>query len=266
MDNQLKHKLTSFEAQPPDGTWAKIAQVLDERPLFAQRLQDYSEEPPLHTWNKIVSELEPAKREAVVVPMHSPFRTVLRYGAVAAVICVAAVTFTLISKKTEAGALSDSTASSNKITTQATASLPINNQVLPKLADVNKKDIIASTQTKNSTVALLSSIVTRKRFLNLLPTQTIMSSVTMSGQFIPQRAAPEPICNHQALSKYMVFTDGEGLNLRLPKKLFPLVDCAKGDASCRQRISVLQQKLATADMGGDFTSVLMMLQQVQQKP
>jgi hypothetical protein len=55
------------------------------------------------------------------------------------------------------------------------------------------------------------------------------------------------------LEKYMVYSDGEGTAIKLPKKLFDFFSCVKEEAECKMQMRQLQQQFAstsTTDFGG----------------
>ena len=80
---------------------------------------------------------------------------------------------------------------------------------------------------------------------------------------MPRQVDKEALFNFSSLNDHMVYSDGDGNAMKLPKKLFSLVNCPDGDGSCKERIHQLQQKLSSTAMTADFTGILDMLRQLQ---
>jgi hypothetical protein len=261
MDNQLKNKLTRFEAPPPEGAWQKIVERLEEDQHYAARLYNYTQNPPGALWAKIEAGLDAEKKAAKVIPFTTRFRTPIRYTAEASVIAVILISATLLFKRTEAGAIqagSDET-------------VPTSPQVVVTPA-IRKNNFgpVDSSLTVVPTYATETEVENSSRFkqrlLQLIQPQTIAASLAISGRFIPKKATTKPVCNNEILQNYMVCSNGKGMAIRVPKKLFSLVQCDDNDPSCEQRIKTLQQKMATASVSADFGGVVEMLRQVGQKP
>lgn len=66
-----------------------------------------------------------------------------------------------------------------------------------------------------------------------------------------------------SLNDFMIYSDEDGNAMKLPKKLFSLVNCPNGDDSCKERILNMQQKLSSASIASGFTGILEMLRQLQ---
>jgi hypothetical protein len=254
MDNQLQNKLIRFEAVPPAGVWDKIAEALDEGQLFSERLYNYTEIPGTINWRKIEEGLDIEAHPAKTIPFTTRFRNPIRYVAAASIIGIIAIATTLLMKRTEAGALQ----AGSKTT------VPVKEPVTPP---PNQNSVV-----QNNTVAVITPVVKvkvqqqptfKRRLLNILQPQKFLASVAVAGRFLPQKVSKEALFNNTLLNSYMVFSDGTGMAMRLPKKLFPMVQCNEGDGSCLQRIKSLQKKLSTASLTSDFTSVLEMLRQIQ---
>ncbi len=61
MSNGVQHKLYDYEVTPPENTWAKIAEALEEAAKDEStrvKLQELSVNPPSRTWEKISAELD----------------------------------------------------------------------------------------------------------------------------------------------------------------------------------------------------------------
>lgn len=255
MDNQLKNKLTRFEALPPESAWDKIVEALYREENFAERLYNYAETPSLTNWSRIEKNLTAAALPAKVISFATRFKKPIRYAAVASLIGVIAIATTLLMKRTEAGAIQAGSKTTVPTTTQTIISLPKQNIVAQKNPPTFFAPSVKEEAQQPPTL--------KRRLLNSIQPKKFLTSIAVAGKFIPKNINKQAMFNNAALNNYMVFTDGYGLAMRLPKKLFPLVHCNDGDASCLQRIKALQQKLSSSALATDFTAILEMLRQVQ---
>lgn len=228
MNSNLQDKLQEFRATPPDGAWGKIADALDEQTI-SQRLSQYEENPPATAWQAIANTLTTAEPSpAKVVPFTTRFRKPLRYAAIACFLAVILVTVTLTVRRTEAGAID---AGSN-------TTVPAGNT--------------ASTTTSPSEQTALS------------PQQENSPAATTRGSnsHEPKSAS----ARYASLNEYVFFRDGDGKMRKVSKKLASYVNCKEGDSNCQQHLKMLRQKMAANAMTTDFTGILDMLRQLQQKP
>ena len=254
MDDQLKYKLTRFEASPPPDAWDNILKALDNDHNFPERLYHYAETPPPSNWNTIIKKLEGDVAQPKVIPFATRFKKPIRYAAAAAVIGIILTVSTLLLKRTEAGALQAGSGTT----------VPVRPPNIP-LPD-------HSTALQNNRTTALMAVpkegiqeasTLKKRLLRLIQPQKLFTSIAIGKGFMPKKISKPSLFTTASLSNYMVLSDENGLAMRVPKKLFPLVQCDDGDASCRQRIKDLQQKLSSSALATDFTAILEMLRQVQ---
>lgn len=254
MDDRLKYKLTRFEASPPKDAWDNISKALDNDQTFSERLYQYAETPPADNWNAIYKELNDEVAPAKVVPFSIRFKKPIRYAAAAAVIGIILTVSTLLLKRTEAGALQAGSGTTVPVR-QAHIPLPGPNTVLQN----NRTTALMAAPMDN----FQKTSTFKKRLLRLIQPQKLFTSIAIGKGFMPKKISKPALFTNASLSNYMVFSDDSGLAMRMPKKLFPLVQCDDGDASCRQRIRDLQQKLSSSALATDFTAILEMLRQVQ---
>lgn len=234
MNSNLQSKLQEFRATPPDGVWSKIADALDEGTV-SQRLSQYEENPPATAWQAIENSLTTAAPEpAKEVPFTIRFRKPLRYAAAACFLAVILVTVTLTVRRTEAGAID----AGSKTT------VPAGNTAATTTASEQNA---LSPQQENSTAATETSETTTAKGSN-------------SHQ--PKNAR----ASYASLNEYVFFRDGDGKMRKVAKKLAGFVNCKDGDSNCQQRLQLLRQKMAANAMTTDFTGILDMLRQLQQKP
>jgi hypothetical protein len=255
MDNGLQNKLTRFEKTPPAGVWNKIAEALDSDENFENRLYNYSQAPPLTAWDTIEKNLTANTNVTQVIPFGTRFKKPIRYIAAASIIALLAVSTTLLLRRTEAGALQPA----------SIATVPVSTQVV---APQEKQFKTFQDRTTSATVSpiketAIKKITFKRKLLNFLQPQELSTNVAVAGNFVPGKVKKEALFNNRSLDNYMVFSDGNGMAMRMPKKLFPLVQCQDGDASCRQRIKALQQKISSGSLATDFVAILEMLRQVQ---
>jgi hypothetical protein len=62
----------------------------------------------------------------------------------------------------------------------------------------------------------------------------------------------------------MIYSDGDGNVVRLPKKLFNAFACPTGDISCKQRLQQLREKFAESAVTADFNGLLQILKSLQE--
>lgn len=256
MSSDLQNKLFHFEANPPGGVWNKIADALDaDTELeFPQRLFNYQEQPPVQLWKNIEASLEEPETAIKVIPI-TRYKKPLRYVAAAAsIIAIIFLATTFTNKKTGAGAVIGGT---ETVTTNQSSILPSNE---PRIADNSNKN---STPLSSTADEEQERNQQRKRALASIRPQNIFRSFAFSQRLFPKKADKEELFDFSDLNSYMVYSDGDGNAMRLPKKLFNLVHCKDGDNSCRERIRELQQKMAAGATTTDFGGILEILRQLQ---
>lgn len=242
MKSNLQNKLQQFRAEPPQGVWDRIADSLHHEAAYAQRLHAYEEQPPASSWQKIEEGLTEKSTPASVVPFSNRFRRPIRYAAVASIIAVALVTITLTFRRTRAGELeagSHSTVTANEAIVTTTA--PKQNTF------VDRPEKQTASTEKNIFSAANNPAATEKA-------QDIFPSSSKKKKAIA------------ASTRYLFYNDDDGNVVKVSKKLASLVNCKDGDIDCKQRLQELRQKLAANAMTTDFTGILEMLRQLQQKP
>lgn len=254
MSSGLQKKLHQIEVTPPLGLWDKIASELDASTSYAQRLFEYQAQPPTETWAKVEAALEPTTVPAPVVPFFKRYKTPLRYIAAASFIAVTLVTATLLLRRTDADSLSNT----SNITQPNTEIKTVTGESTGVAALTQTPKEPASRQS----ISQQAAIVTLKRTLASVRPQNIFPSLSISRKFIPREAA-ETALHFSSSDNFMVYSDGNGNAMKLPKKLFTLVSCPDGDGSCQERIHQLQQKLASSNVTADFMGMMDLVRQLQ---
>lgn len=245
MDSNLQNKLQQFSAPPPDGVWDKIAGTLDEE-AFSQRLYQYEENPPVTAWHGIERVLAGAAHSpARVIPFTTRFRKPLRYVAVACIMAVILVTITLTVRRTEAGAID---AASNTTVPESDPAVATNSRSVEQTAATSQQ---ADRKTTTQTATISSA-------------KEIETPDAATGK--NRQQAFRPGTRYASLNEYVFFRDGDGKMRKVAKKLAGFVNCKDGDSNCQQHLQMLRQKMAANAMTTDFTGILDMLRQLQQKP
>lgn len=260
MSSDLQNKLFHFEADPPKEVWDKIADTLDvgTQETFPQRLFNYEEQPPADIWNKIETSLE-GEPAIKVIPI-TRYKKPLRYVAAAAsIIAVVLLTTNLLNKNTGSGAVIGGT--ETVTTTNQSSVLPFNHSDTENnIVSVPKT---STASVPNGTTSSNEEVTIRKRILASIRPQNISTLISFRKGFIPAKANKEAIFDFSEMDNYMVYSDGKGNAMRVPKKLFSLLSCDDGDYSCNERIKQLQQKMAASATTTDFGGILEILRQLQ---
>jgi hypothetical protein len=218
-------------------------------------LYNYTQTPTPTVWKNIEGNLDGNTQTAKIIPFANRFKRPLRYLAAASIIGLLAITGTLLLKRTESGSSQAGTPSAPSGTAQTVISLPKQNKAI--------QNFIASAPTPAVKGPFKKKTTFKRKFLNLIPPQELLTSIAVAGEFIPNKVIKEALFNNRSIDNYMVYSDGTGMAMRMPKKLFPLVQCEDGDATCQKRIKFLQQKISSASMAADFGAILEMLHEVQ---
>lgn len=260
MSSQLQDKLLHYEVSPPEGVWNKIAASLDQNfsLTLSEKLYQYEEEPSTKIWQNISLQLDspvfdtPVSEKNKVVPFYVRYRRPLKYsGAVAIFIFVAVLTSLFISKKTESELTSQETANSNTVKKDSS-----------KSSDTLKE---SNTPTQSIEKNKPQHLIAKAKISSIRQEQ-IQSSVSSAFEsFLPQQAEKNEIINSSVTSdKYMIYSDGDGNVVRLPKKIFNAFACPTEDVICKQKLQLLKEKFAASAMTTDFTGLLQILKSLQE--
>ena len=253
MDSPIQNKLLHYEIQPPEGAWDKIAASLDETislPL-SQKLYDYEEQPLGTVWQNIVAQLEGSVSEkAKVVPFFIRYRRPLKYsGAVAIFIFFAVITSLLVSKKTESElpAQGITNGVKSKKDTSLTAGSTENITVFQPTGKNDEQGTIAKSKIRD------------------IKTDDSQRSVSFDADLFPREAQRNDIFSTSlSPDKYMIYSDGDGNAIRLPKKIYSAFACSTNDLICKQRLQKLRQKFAASAVTTDFTGLLQIMKSLQE--
>jgi len=248
MSSDLQHKMYNYQPQPPAGCWDKVVSALDEEDSsLVERFKQYQVQPPVEVWNKIVEGLNEQPKK--VVPLWR--RGVIKYIAAACIIGLIVVSATLLlNKNSNQNPISQT--NQGKQTDQPSNSLP-EQPITNNTDDITK---INASQTYNKAIAYSIS----------KPKQIERSGfIKTPGTDLPAKLTAVSRVDFAAtVDRYMVYSDGKGKAMRLPKKIFDSISCVEEEITCKQRIQNLQQKIANAALTSDFTAVLELLNNVRE--
>jgi hypothetical protein len=259
MNSDLQNKMYHFEADPPKEVWNKIADALnaDGEQTFTQRLLHYEEHPPARIWDKIEAGLEESEPAVKVIPI-TRFKKPLRYiAAAASIIAIVFLATNLVNKDAATGSMVGGT--ETIAPTNQSSVIPLDQ---PTIAGSKEQTQHEMTDQATGEEINETAKTQRQRPPASVRPQHIFRSFSFSRRFIPQSAKEETL-DFSDLDNYMVYSDGDGNAMRVPKKLFHLVYCDDNDDSCKEHIRRLQKKMATAAISTDFGGVLEILRQLQ---
>jgi hypothetical protein len=246
MSDQFENRLLHYAPQPPQRVWEFIDKALDEVPAstLSQKLYAFEEVPPADSWDKIELGLGSGRPGRVFrVPQT---RNWLRYAA-AAVILFAVLLLTWQTGKRVDSAEIAAAAQKNPdspVTEQRLATPAADTQHEVAAITVNGKAI----QTRYSEKQIFKS--------RLHPQPDLLAAVSLR-KFMPRMAyEKQTVATNIPLEKYMVYSDGDGNAMKLPKKLFDFITCVREEVVCQQQMQQLQQRFALTAMTTDFTGVL----------
>jgi len=253
MSSNLRDKLSAYETNPPDRVWEEISASLDhQKPgTFVQRLLEYEVSPPSTLWSKIQSGLIKLEKFGPgVVPFYKKYRTHLRYTGVAAIlITFGIISSLLISKKTVSEVPSNQTV----------------HQAPPSQKEINARETVPGNKHGSGIASLsmrpgiLQERISRQLHMATDNTMAFLEHVA------PKYVQPKQTINFSLPSEaYMIYSDGEGNAVRLPKRLYDAFVCPDDKITCRQRLKKLQEKIASSSITSDLTGMLETLNNLQE--
>lgn len=252
MSSQLQNKLLHYELIPPSKVWSEIAASLDKKITFSfsEKIYQFEEVPPPSVWEKINSSLDnDAKQKNKVVPFFFHYRKPLKYAAAIVLFVFLGVLATLfISKKT-------------------VSETPF--QMATKKADYIKAD---STEPKKQSKETYSTVQLtpgtkirqetkpfRKNYFRSAAKKISASVSSVDNFFEKGKQQNELVSSLATANKYMTYTNSDGNEIRLPRKMFAFFACPPGDIACALKIKLLQKKIASSVFSSDFSGILEIL-------
>lgn len=248
MSKHLHHKLFHYHTQPPADVWNKINLALDEKTdqPFSERLHQYEVTAPTFMWNMIAASLN--ENDTQVIPLTKRYVKPLRYSAVAAaLIGIAVLVSLLINKKS--------------VSEEVTLFPAIKLEVSPPLSSATKEkqaDRFTENSANNDRSDRVSSNNKKTFIKKALPlySYTAVSDLTELTNHVVTHNYP--IETSIVLDRYIIFSKSSGDAFRLSRKLYHLFACSDTDENCKEKIEIMQQKMAdpTLMASADFSGIL----------
>jgi hypothetical protein len=261
MKDQIQNKLAQYEIPPPEKAWNEIADALDSGVggQFANRLSGYEEEPAETSWQKIQFALDAANNHpATVVPFFKKYARPLKYATAVAAIAIVFLLVTILpGKKTE------SETQPNELVQAPAKTISQQPVSTPQSNDEQKQDVSAMHSTSARNIS--HPFFPFRRRADELNAESSYPSIAMLDKVTPD----ESFSNHDIsysvpVDRYIIYSDGDGNAVRLPKKLFDAFACASDDIPCKQKIKRLQEQAAASATKTDFTGLLDMLKKLEE--
>lgn len=258
MSTQLQNKLWHYAPEPPQKVWDTIASRLNDKMEagFPKKLYDFETSPSPLAWDKINARLD-APSPAKVIPFFQKHKKLVQYAAAAAVVIFLALTTLLL--------IDNKTGSAITATTPETVPPPQRN-IAPKTSPdqgpaPESNSLLASARSNTNE----KNTEEKKSPYNKLQPQSKLGAIISHWTFMPKVAeAKQTVSSNTSSEKYMVYSDGDGNAMKLPKKLFDFITCVKEDMLCKEEMQQLQQKVASAVLTTDFTGVLEVLKNLKE--
>ena len=251
MEQNFQDRLNNFEFPPPDGVWSKIDNVLEaqEEKKLARKLFYFEVIPPNQVWQKLSFRIRNEKKAFTV---KKPIKKYLVYGSIAASIILSIVSVNLLTG-------SNNTQSDESLIAAPKSSRPSTVQSSPK------QNIINLTDPSSHPIAIIHPsakktwLMPHKLTLKNIE-ERLIGTVSSLEKFVPESASRnQEISYEDGLDKYMIYASDDGNAVRLPKKMYDNFACPSNDPSCREKIKILQQKMVQGSFASDFTGVLDLL-------
>lgn len=245
MSNELQQKMYNYDVQPPVESWNRIVAALAEEGSLAERLKNFEAFPPATAWNKIEAEL--GTEETKVISLKR--KNALRYIAAAVVFALIVFSGTFLLENNK----NNDTVSQSNATNKNTAVTSSERLNTPYSTTANQNDLIHHSADRQIAYTKPKRIAVSKFIARL-------QQITAPEKVEPQRK----ISFDNTVDRYMVYSDGDGNAMRLPKKLYDAISCVQFDISCKDKMQSMQQKIANASFTSDFTAVLEMLNNLKE--
>ena len=262
MDKQLQHKLFNYEEKPNTKIWADIVDALDDQTSeVSKKLFQLETIPSSNNWNKIALSLD-SNTETIVVPFYKRYRnTIKSINAVAAIVLLIFTVTLIINRGSVSGELSNqqNNPASNQQIIDKNDDSDVTTRINNTEEDIEKDISILRRSHSYASGILLKNKVQKLKPLGARPrihASSIISELKTS------------IVNNNLLDKYIVIPSADGKAVKLPKKIYDKVSCAKDavdyEKACKEALANLQNKIATQISATDFTGLIDILQNLQE--
>jgi hypothetical protein len=250
----LKDKLYNYETTPPESTWEKIANALDESHLtnsFPEKLYELEVAPPASIWTAIQNNLDTESNTSRVIPMRKRVAGFWRYAAAAVLLIIAG--YVIVEWTGNKNASGDSTlvvapdSSTNK-DNELAKSQPAETPVMDP--ETNTSSPVIEESLQPATTTGISTNNTRKKNITS-PTQRRTLQEPIYASYEPANVA----------ERYVMLLTPTGNIIRMSKKLGDMICCVSGeeqDNECSDQIKKWQEKLASSPSTstGGFMDIL----------
>ena len=262
MNSETLKKILQYAPDPPQRVWEGILNSLDGniREGLAEKMQNYQTAPPEHTWKKIEQKLGAS---VIAIKSNKKFFNFRRTAAAAAIIIIAAASILFWNlDEIESSEIATKTVVPEQQKTTPSNPPAASVEVEKRhLNDTRVSVALASAEQKTAR-SRKESIPNRSRLDDYVKKD--QPAIT-SFSFIPNRAQEKAIAvSALPVEKYMVYSDDNGNAMRLPKKLFDLINCVKEELICQQKIQQMQYKLASYITTNDFSGLMEMLRNLKE--
>ena len=258
MEQNFQDRLKNFQLPPPDGAWNKIEGVLEaqEDKRLARKLFYFEVIPPVQAWQKLSFRIGNNKQTPA---RKRPIKRYLVYASIAATIILSIVSVKLI------------TGNGNSATEESLITTPkiLKRESPSKNSDFKETDSVnLINQTIHSPNHLMAALhsPSKKSWLSNHKIrlkdieERLIGSASSLEKFVPELASRnKQISYEDGLDRYMIYASDDGNAVRLPKKMYDNFACPSNDPSCKEKIKNLQQKMVQASFASDFTGVLDLL-------
>jgi hypothetical protein len=260
MEQNFQDRLNNFQLPPPEEVWNKIDQVLEaqEEKRLARKLFYFEVMPPGQVWQKLNFKIGKDKESPAG---KRPIRRYIVYTSIAASIILSIVSINLLTGNSNSGT------EESLITTPKLK--PSNSQLPSKNSEYGVTDSVNRlTGVINSPGHLIAAIhVPAKRnwfSAHKLTLKNIedrlIGSTSSLETFVPETASRnKEISYEDGMDRYMIYASDDGNAVRLPKKMYDNFACPTNDPLCREKIKTLQQRMVQGSFASDFTGVLDLL-------
>lgn len=257
MQTGWKDRMEQWAPEPPAAVWERLSEQLEEKPLYAEKLFEFSAVPPASAWNAIQNKIEPEVVTTPVIRM-LPRNKWVQYGSVAASLLFAIFLFRQYSQQ---DAVSAGTKAAPPIE-QSIVTLPGSNNPAPIIPNNNLGRAASRPNQQNPVVQTFYPLVPDAGSDPIPYAQPARIATARLNEIVPANYQVED----GELERYIVLPVSEDAAVRLPKKLYDLFNC--GDvplpAGCSELVLQLRQRVANPSLvtTADFAGVVEMVQRV----
>lgn len=271
LDQQFPHSLYEFTVPPPSNAWNKIAAALDHAlPVegISAKLIEAEAIPPVTAWNKISTALDADKEKATTKRRILP---IARYAAAAVVIGLMAFAALKLFKTNQQD--NDTAKKDIPAKTPVTPVDPATDIVPENTIDLKNTD---AEEARNDAALEASKKIYASLNVSKKKRQNIASGFHFSGFTSTDNSIDNINSGYEGIEfaanniadRYIVLMTPEGNFIRMSKKLSNLVCCVSGeeqDKDCKDQMEKWRKQLAcsTSAHPGNFIDILSLVSSLQ---